>query len=186
MKCDVADVAGLLREKHYLGPTKRGWAWRTRHGVMVFANPSSRRLPQHTWLELIRWCLVGGPNAGSQQWSEWVKWARRNMPEITTVVSYSDPAVGHTGALYRASNWWWAPTWLRLRPPPTGNGNWGTEQVQSVKDRWVYPLRPDPLRVELLTAKDDSILRRMPYARYLEPGGANYKRWATEHLREAV
>ena len=37
---------------------------------------------------------------------------------VSTVVSYSDPSAGHTGSLYRACNWIWAPTWLRLRPPP--------------------------------------------------------------------
>lgn len=170
----VAEVRDFLTSNHYLGPSKRGWAWVSDHGAMVFANPSSRHLPQQRWLELVRWCLNGEKNAGSKQWSLFVRWARIHRPDITTVVSYSDPAVGHTGALYRACNWWWAPTWLRLRPPPTGNGNWGTDAKQSTKDRWVYPLSADEDRIQMMTAQDESILRRWPEARYVEPGGVPF------------
>lgn len=171
----AAGVAGLLREHHYLGPIGRGLAWRDQWGAIVVGNPSSRRLPHDTWAELIRWCILGRvKNAGSQQWAACVRQLRRERPELTTVVSYSDPRQGHTGALYRACNWWWAPTWHRLRPPPSGNGDWGTGS-QSVKDRWIFPLRPDPRRLELLLARDEAILRRYPWARYTEPGGVSFK-----------
>jgi len=50
--------------------------------------------------------------------------------------------VGHTGALYKASGWMWKPTWHRIKPPPTGNGSWGSG-LESVKDRWAYFLHPD-------------------------------------------
>ena len=33
------------------------------------------------------------------------------------------------------------------------------------------------VRADVLVAKDDSVLKRMPWARYAEPGGADYKRW---------
>jgi hypothetical protein len=184
MKRPVSEVYDFLKNHHYLGPAKRGWAWVSDHGVMVFANPSSRRLPQYHWLELIRWCLKGEANAGSRQWSLFIRWAKTNLPTITTFVSYSDPAVGHTGALYRAANWWWAPTWHRLRPPPTGNGNWGTDQKQSTKDRWVYALRPDVGRVGLLTVQDESILRRNPQAAYREPGGVSFGAFSCQQRDE--
>src|SRR5262245_60944398 len=129
----------ILARDHYLGPSSRGFVYRDEFGIIVFANPSSRRLPQYRWLELVRWCLRGQKNDGSQQWRHVVAFLRREHPEITTIVSYSDPSYGHTGALYRACNWLWAPTWHRLREPPTGNGNWGTGR-QAVKDRWIYPL----------------------------------------------
>jgi hypothetical protein len=174
--CDVREVSDLLDQKHYLGRAGRGWAWWDDYGVMVFANPSSRRLPQKRWLELIRWCLTGGPNAGSQQWAAVSRYIRTAHPHVTTVVSYSDPTAGHTGALYRACNWLWAPTWLRLRPPPSGNGDWGTGQ-QATKDRWVFPLRRDAERVPLLVAQDESLLRRDPWLRYSEPAGVDYRRW---------
>lgn len=151
---NVRTVASLLAEKHYLGSTRRGIAWRDDFGVIVFAKPTSRRLPQDgTWLELVRWCLLGEKNAGSRQW----KIARRalhdDIPKLTTVVSYSDPSAGHTGALYKACGWLWRPTWHRLRPPPSGNGTW-SEGVESVKDRWVYFVRSDARRDNLLAVSD--------------------------------
>jgi hypothetical protein len=145
---------------HYLGAATRGLAWSDEFGVLVLAKPTSRRLPQDgTWLELTRWCLLGTRNGGSQQWRQVVRWLRAEMPEVTTVVSYSDPSAGHTGALYKACNWRWAPTWHRLRPPPSGNGSWSDGKAQATKDRWVYPLRRDERRVALLAVKDEALIR---------------------------
>ncbi|HMS60660.1 MAG TPA: hypothetical protein PKD63_00150, partial [Solirubrobacteraceae bacterium] len=88
-------------------------------------------------------------------WAAVSRWLKREMPHVTTVVSYSDPSAGHTGALYRACNWTWAPTWQRLYPPPTGNGSWdGGKTMQATKDRWVFPLRRDEERDEILRVKD--------------------------------
>lgn len=117
-------VADFLRARHYLGATHRGFAWSDAFGVLVLAKPTSRRLPQDgTWLELVRWCLLGERNGGSRQWRAAVRYVRRALPDVTTIVSYSDPSVGHTGALYRACNFTWAPTWHRLRPPPAATGD---------------------------------------------------------------
>lgn len=144
----------FLGELHYLGETGRGFGWSDEFGVLVLAKPTSRRLPQdETWLELVRWCLVGERNDGSRQWSRVRRWLVREHPKVTTVVSYSDPSVGHTGALYKACGWSWAPTWHRLKPPPTGNGSWKSGEPQSVKDRWVFVLGDDDRRDELLRVK---------------------------------
>lgn len=165
----VAEVAHVLNENHYLGAARRGFAWSDEFGVMVLGSPASRSLPHDRWIELTRWCLNGTKNGGSRQWARVSRWLYENHPEITTVVSYSDPAVGHTGALYRACNWIWAPTWLRLRPPPSGNGSWQRGKVEAVKDRWVFPLRADDEREDILQVNDASLKRRMPEAEYREP-----------------
>lgn len=187
----VQTVSEFLRELHYLGPSRRGIAWSDDYGVMVLAPPTSRRLP-HDWLEITRWCIQSDdPNAGSRQYA-----AVRRQLNTTTVVSYSDPGVGHTGALYRACGFLWAPTWLRLREPPSGNGQWVEGGRQSVKDRWVDPLRPDPRRQELLRVKDAAIVRRMPWADWREPsihrgriqrgtGGADYQRFTNSEGQAA-
>lgn len=165
----LESVADYLDRNHYLGRATRGFAYEDEHGIAVLAKPTSRRLPSDgTWLELIRWCLSGERNAGSRQWSAIVRWLRANMPQVTTVVSYSDPSVGHTGALYKASNWRWAPTWHRLRPPPSGHGSWSSGRTESVKDRWVYPISRDPRRADLLAIRDAAVLRRFPEAEYRE------------------
>lgn len=150
-----ATVGPFLAEHHYLGPTNRGWAWSDEFGVAVWAKPTERMLPQDgTWLELVRWCLVGLPNGGSRQFSQMRRYIDAELLIVTTLVSYSDPSVGHTGTLYKACNWKWAPTWHRLFPPPSGNGSWKSGVKQSVKDRWVYALRPDIRRDEILRVKD--------------------------------
>jgi hypothetical protein len=151
----------MLQRLHYLGPVSRGFCWSDEFGVLVLAKPTSRRLPQDgTWLELCRWCLLGEKNGGSRQWARVVKQIRLDIPQVTTVVSYSDPSEGHTGALYKACNWQWKPTWHRLRPPPTGNGTWGDTQ-QAVKDRWIYAIRPDARREGLTAIQDDAINKRL-------------------------
>jgi hypothetical protein len=160
------NVAAYLDAHHYLGAARRGFAWSDEYGVLVLASPTSRHLPSD-WLELSRWCLVGTPNGGSRQWAQVARWLRANHP-ATTVVSYSDPSAGHTGALYKACNWRWAPTWQRLRPPPTGNGSWVEGEPQSVKDRWVFPLRPDARRADVLAVHDASLVRK-GCPSYIEP-----------------
>lgn len=180
----LADVNPLLTEQHYLGPIRSGGSALVVVGeadgqvvaAQVWRRPTSRRLPKDgTWLELSRWCLTpaAGPNAGSRQH----RFAATKLRElgVTTVVSYSDPSAGHTGALYRACNWHWSPTWLRLRPPPTGNGNWGGNARQSVKDRWVFHVaKRDVRREKLLEIDDPGAIRA-----YLARGDAAELAWGT-------
>ena len=151
---DRLPAQAILESQHYLGRARRSkFVYQDELGVMVWANPTSRRLPQQTWLELSRWCLRGEKNDGSKQWGRVRRILLAKFPDVTTLVSYSDPSVGHTGALYKACNWSWAPTWHRLNPPPSGNGSWDGQRSQSVKDRWVFELRPDPDRAEILRVK---------------------------------
>jgi hypothetical protein len=173
---EFLSVNQILASRHYLGPIDRGEPYRDEFGVLVLANPTSRRLPQDRWLELVRWCLFGIPNGGSQQWRRVVRWLRQARPEVTTVISYSDPSIGHTGALYRACNWLWAPTWHRLRPPPSANGNWG-DGPQEVKDRWVFCLGRDEARERLLAVQDEALRQRYPWAEYRDGRGGDYRRW---------
>jgi len=163
----LADANDLLSRYHYLGPVKSGGARIVIVGMrddkavcaQVWRHPTSRRLPPDGWLELSRWCLGpdAGPNAGSMNHRAAVRLLR--PLGATTLVSYSDPSHGHTGALYRACNWLWAPTWQRLRPPPTGAGNWGTDRRQNVKDRWVFNLARDDRRGAVLLIEDNGAIR---------------------------
>src|SRR5215813_1289869 len=158
----VKSVNHFLRAHHYLGATMRGIAWHDEFGVIVLSSPTSRMLPQ-SWLELSRWCITSKvENAGSRQWSQMIRSLKHLRPNVTTIISYSDPSRGHTGSLYRACNWWWAPTWHRLRPPPTGNGSWSQGARRSVKDRWVFAIKKDSSRCEILRARDSSILSCHP------------------------
>jgi hypothetical protein len=165
----VDEAAHLLNSGHYLGAARKGFGWADEFGVLILSSPTSRRLPHDRWLELVRWCLSGEKNAGSRQWSRVRRWLVANRPDITTVVSYSDPSVGHTGALYRACNWIAAPTWHALRPPPTGMGSWDGVTRQAVKDRWIFPLRRDPEREGILRINDDGLARKFAHLEYRDP-----------------
>ena len=160
----------LLARHHYLGPIAAGGSELivigSRDGevvaVQVWRNPTARNLPSDgSWLELSRWCLTpaAGENAGSRQHRWALRLIKDRLPNVTTLVSYSDPSHGHDGALYRACNWQWAPTWHRLRTPPTGNGSWGNGIVQAVKDRWIYPVKDDARRAEAVHIYDDAAIR---------------------------
>lgn len=163
----LIEANALLGGHHYLGPAHRaahvlgGFAAGRVVAAQIWSSPTSRRLPSDgSWLELARWCLTpeAGQYAGSRLHRFAVAYLRQHAPKATTLVSYSDPSVGHTGALYRACNWRWAPTWHRLRPPPTGQGNWGTGQ-QAVKDRWIFDLAPDARRDSVLLVNDPPAIR---------------------------
>lgn len=167
---DVQIANSLLAESHYLGDAAGarlviGWIIESEIvAAQIWRWPTSRHLPADgTWLELSRWCLT--PAAGANAGSKMDKYARHqireSLPAVTTLISYSDPSVGHTGALYRACNWQWAPTWHRLRPPPTAGGSWDGRTTESVKDRWFYPLAADARRSGILSVKDASAERRM-------------------------
>lgn len=182
----------ILSASHYLGPRSRGDVFMDQAGVIVIGHPTSRNLPQH-WMELSRWCIVDkSKNAGTRQWGRFVRWVREKHPACTTIVSYSDPSVGHTGALYRACNWLWAPTWHRLQPPPTGCGSWDGKKRSEPKDRWVFCLTPDPARAPALSLeRHGSIYARWPWASYSEPvwrrgvphgGGGDFSRFKNQEM----
>jgi hypothetical protein len=162
------DINPLLEREHYLGPLKSGWlilvgetSGRVTCG-QVWRKPTSRNLPADgSWLELSRWVLTpaAGLNAGSRFHAAAVRFLREKLPGVTTLVSYSDPSVGHTGSLYAACNWVWCPTWHRLRPPPTGGGQWSDGVTQAPKDRWVFAVQADKQREDLLSVSDSGALR---------------------------
>jgi hypothetical protein len=148
-------VNPLLAAEHYLGPITAarhcfaGWVADELVACQVWRWPTARMLPSDgSWLELARWCLTpdAGRNAGSRM-MRWVAgWLRRNTAAAVGV-SYSDPSVGHTGALYRASGWTYHPTHhgerydANGRGYPSGHGSWDGVTRQAPKHRWTYSLK---------------------------------------------
>lgn len=156
----VAEVNPLLAGDHYLGPIAggqhafAGWVADELVACQVWRHPTARMIPADgTWLELSRWCLTpdAGRNAGSKMMGWVARWLRRYEPGVTTLVSYSDPVHGHTGALYKASGWTYTPTHIGRRYDvdgigyPSGNGSWNGEDVATPKHRWIYRLRSVPM-----------------------------------------
>ena len=110
MRVPVGTVAHFLDELHYLGATGRGFAWSDEFGVLVLAKPTSRRLPQDgTWLELVRWCLEGIPNGGSQQWAR----VDRNLTDKAPWAPYANGIVLEVVST-RVGNYQHNPQWGTL------------------------------------------------------------------------
>lgn len=78
-------------------------------GVIVFALPpreSNKRYGGQTW-ELARlWVADEVPaNAETYVIGRAVRYIKQNRPDVEVLVSYADPSAGHSGVIYRASNW---------------------------------------------------------------------------------
>ena len=153
----AGEVAPLLANHHYLGSTAggrhsfAGWVDDELVAAMVFRWPTARMLPSDgTLLELSRWCLTpeAGKNAGSRMMRWVARWLRTNEAGVEALVSYSDPSVGHVGALYRASGWIDWPTHITTRwradgiGYASGNGSWNGVERQAAKERWLFRLNP--------------------------------------------
>lgn len=110
-----ADVAQMI-QKHYIGrwPGVCVLILALKHlrvpvGVIVFALPpreTAKRYGGVTW-ELARlWvCDTVPKNAETYLISRAVRYIKRHHREVHALVSYADPSAGHSGVIYRASNW---------------------------------------------------------------------------------
>ena len=151
----VAEVNVLLQAEHYLGPVTgarvcfAAFAEDVMAACQVWRWPTARMLPSDgSWLELSRWCIAehAETNTGSRMMGYVRRWLRREMPQVRTLVSYSDPVHGHTGTLYRASGWTYAPTHHGERYDangkgyPSGHGSWNGVDQMSPKHRWTVAL----------------------------------------------
>lgn len=87
----------------------------------IWTNPTSPKLPQREWIQLFRYAI--SDNAPQHTASRMMGWMIRDLrvryPDVTTLVSYSDPDT-HDGTIYRATGWVEGPTTRR-----TGKG-WGS------------------------------------------------------------
>ena len=78
-------------------------------GVIVFSLPpreTNKRYGGETW-ELSRlWIDDSVPkNAETYLIGRAIRYIKNNFPKVKNLVSYADPSFGHTGTIYRASNW---------------------------------------------------------------------------------
>jgi hypothetical protein len=70
---------------------------------------------------------------------------------------------------------------LRLRPPPSGNGAWTIGKPEAIKDRWIFPVRPDRRRESLLYIDDEAAIRY--WSSHASPAE---RRWAVGHPQLGV
>lgn len=75
-------------------------------------NSISSEVGQGDVLELTRLYITDDTPKNTESWfiSQSFKWLRKHKPEIKALVSYADPAAGHSGVIYKATNWLYCPT----------------------------------------------------------------------------
>jgi hypothetical protein len=103
-----------IAERHYLGSTPPGSRLRLAFyhdnvcvGGMLWGRPAARAYEPFQVLELTRMYLddICPRNSESRCIGMATKLIRKLFPEVHTLLSYSDPAHGHTGTIYRAAGW---------------------------------------------------------------------------------
>jgi hypothetical protein len=103
-----------IAAKHYLCCTPPGSRLRLAFyhdnicvGGMLWGRPAARSYEPFQVLELTRMFLddICPRNSESRCIGMATKLIRKLFPEVHTLLSYSDPAYGHTGTIYRAVGW---------------------------------------------------------------------------------
>lgn len=76
------------------------------YAAAIWTNPTSPKLPQREWLMLKRWAVApDAPRNTARRMHAWMlRELRARFPEVTTLLSYSDPD-SHTGTVYRVCGW---------------------------------------------------------------------------------
>lgn len=78
-------------------------------GCIVYALPPRETMKRYggmTW-ELARLWVHDSVPRNVETWiiGKSIRWIKKNHPEVVCLVSYADPAFGHGGTIYKASNW---------------------------------------------------------------------------------
>ena len=78
-------------------------------GCVVYSAPpreADKRYGGKTW-ELARLYLLDEVPKNAETWliGQSVRYIKRYKPEVQFLLSYADPSAGHTGTIYKASNW---------------------------------------------------------------------------------
>jgi hypothetical protein len=74
-------------------------------GVAIYGNPMSRHFNSSEVIELRRLCLIDDTPKNTESYfiAKTLKWLEKNT-SYTSVVSFADPNHGHSGTIYKASN----------------------------------------------------------------------------------
>ena len=114
--CSISEVDCFVKNAHYLKKRpaivllcmvakRNGYPI----GCIVYSAPPrevDKRYGGKTW-ELARVYLLDHIPSNAESWmiSKSVKHIKRYHKDVRHLLSYADPSVGHSGVIYRASNW---------------------------------------------------------------------------------
>jgi hypothetical protein len=117
--CDRKDVSAFIEENHYsksINGVKSNYCFTVTHeerqvGAVLFGQMSTTAWKkfgdtESEVLELRRLVLLDDclRNSESRVIGYTLRWLKKNSPEVKVVVSYADPNHGHSGVIYKASN----------------------------------------------------------------------------------
>lgn len=114
-RCSITEVDQFIKA-HYLQkrPAIVLLCLMLRHnqipvGCVVYSAPpreADKRYGGKTW-ELGRLYLVDDMPQNTETWliAQSIRHIKKNHPDIEFLISYADPSAGHSGIIYRASNW---------------------------------------------------------------------------------
>ncbi len=119
-RCSLKEVSSFIKAHHYSHTHPGGIdfsfklsvGWKL-SGACVFGymagNPKASILPEYRpnqCRELMRLVLLDEvPKNSESQFIGWcLRWLKKNT-DLQAIVSFADPVHGHTGTVYKASNW---------------------------------------------------------------------------------
>lgn len=117
--CTLVEVRDFVETNHYsrsVNGVKISFCFRVEFEGQLVGGVIFGALSTTAWkrfanseekvLELRRLVLLdeAGRNSESRVVGWCLRWLKRNAPKVQIVVSYADPAHGHSGTIYRASN----------------------------------------------------------------------------------
>jgi intein-encoded DNA endonuclease-like protein len=106
------ELKKIIRYEHYIGtiPAHKFILVGHKHniitGIAIFGRGGNKNLPQNCW-ELIRLCVpyyVIRPYT-IDFLNKCIHYIKNNYVNINKIIAYSDPNVGHDGAIYRMAGW---------------------------------------------------------------------------------
>jgi len=188
----AAEANAMLAAGHYLGALAFTPSYclstAAHDAVAVFGPPVAVQAFPDGALELRRlWQAENVARPASAFLAATLRWLRRADPAIPFVVSYADPAAGHTGTLYRAANFvfiresrvtdeWLTPGGKRLSAAQVYRKlkTKSRERVARLRPRWQLVAGAPKLLFAYPMAADIEGLRRHAPARrrlFTEGGG---------------
>ena len=117
--CTAKDVRGFIEDNHYsksINGVKITQCFQVTYNGLLVGAVLFGQLSTTAWkkfgstekevLELRRLVLIDEcqKNSESRVIGSCLRWIKKNLKEVKTIVSYADPMYGHEGVIYKASN----------------------------------------------------------------------------------
>ncbi len=129
--CPLKQIRKFIEDNHYshsVNGVKVSYCFKVTFGTDIVGAVLYGQLSTTAWkkfgdteaevLELRRLVLddIAGHNSESYVIGHTLRWLKRNAPVVRTIISYADPLYGHSGVIYRATNF----EYLGLTPDDKG------------------------------------------------------------------